>query len=106
MLFVLKTCLIDGIFSAAYEDLKFNKKHDIDELYREIKQRHDIENRVVLPHIQHPSFKPQLRGYQQQAITWMVQKEKQAQSDQDYLKSGRCTVKFLNFRMSEMFAVI
>ena len=87
-----------------YDDLKFNKKHDIDELYKEIKQRHDVENRVVLPDIQHPSFKPQLRGYQQQAITWMVQKERQ--SDQDHVKSGRCAVKFLNFRMPEIFAVI
>ena len=51
------------------------------------------ENRVILPDIQHPSFKPKLRLYQQQAITWMVEKEKNhPMFEQALSQSGKYTL--------------
>jgi hypothetical protein len=63
-------------FLIDYDHLPYTKKHDIDELYRVIKERHMSVSCQVLPGIQHESLLPRLRPYQQQAITWMLNKER------------------------------
>ncbi|XP_045197702.2 E3 ubiquitin-protein ligase SHPRH-like isoform X2 [Mercenaria mercenaria] len=68
-----------GISVPDYDDLPYTKKHDIDELYRVIKERHMAGFGQVLPGIQHPDLLPRLRPYQQQAITWMLEKERHVQ---------------------------
>ena len=59
-----------------YDGLPFTKKHDIDDLYRVIKERHMREFSHIMQGVQHSDLLPRLRPYQQQAITWMILREK------------------------------
>ena len=63
---------------AGFEGYTFNKKHDINQLYKHIKERHGSQQRKPLRGIQHEKLLPKLRPYQQEAITWMVEKERQS----------------------------
>ena len=96
--------LISGLeqyfnFVLAYDDLTHSKKHDIDQLYSDIKARHVAEKHSILPNIQHPFFRPQLRLYQQEAISWMVEKEKQfvrLEDENKQTKSGKARIFFIS----------
>jgi hypothetical protein len=60
--------------------LKCNRKHNINELYAEVKQRHLERQGGVTSlkrhDVQHRCLKPQLRAYQKQAVEWMLMKER------------------------------
>ncbi|XP_054990476.1 E3 ubiquitin-protein ligase SHPRH [Sorex araneus] len=49
--------------------------HDIDELYRFVKQAHQQETRSIEVDVQHPALIPVLRPYQRDAVKWMLQQE-------------------------------
>ena len=53
----------------------FTRHHNINFLYEDIKRRH-LEDPISLRlNVQHPSLKPRLRGYQKEAVRWMLHKE-------------------------------
>jgi hypothetical protein len=55
--------------------LPYTKKHNINALYQEIKDRHSRDPPEITISVQHPSLKPTLRDYQKQAVVWMLAKE-------------------------------
>ena len=71
----------------------YTRKHDLDELFKVIKDRHMDTSLPVLHNIQHHDLLPRLRRYQQEAISWMVHQEKQ-QSDK---KQSNFTLTFIYF---------
>ncbi|XP_052811504.1 E3 ubiquitin-protein ligase SHPRH-like isoform X2 [Mya arenaria] len=75
--------LMDHFYSVAapcYDILPFTKKHDIDALFKVIKDNHERCPLQHLPDVQHKDLLPRLRPYQQQAITWMVNQELRAKN--------------------------
>ena len=62
-------------FFADYENCTFTKKHDIDELYAEIKARHKEENFSIQVNVQSERLRPRLREYQKAAVRWMLLRE-------------------------------
>ncbi|KAL4232699.1 hypothetical protein ACF0H5_007387 [Mactra antiquata] len=74
-----------GISAPDYDGMTFTKKHNIDELYQTIKKQHMKDFSGVMPNVQHPDLLPRLRPYQQQAITWMLHKEKAMETIKDDL---------------------
>lgn len=70
-----------------YSDQPYTRKHDLDELFRVIKERHQATSLPVLLNVQHPDLLPWLRPYQQQAISWMVHKEREAQQKETDVES-------------------
>ncbi|XP_013421638.1 E3 ubiquitin-protein ligase SHPRH [Lingula anatina] len=65
-----------GIRTQDYFGHTFQKKHDIDGLFRTVKNYHQKEKRQVSFDVQHVGLKPVLREYQKDAVLWMLEKER------------------------------
>jgi hypothetical protein len=78
-----------------YTDCVFTKKHDVDELYEVVKQRHLQRETTPHPDVQHPSLTPLLRPYQKEAVTWMLDQEGYNQAPTDSGSPGTVLVSLL-----------
>ncbi|KAJ8314477.1 hypothetical protein KUTeg_006627 [Tegillarca granosa] len=58
----------------AYKGLSFTKKHDIERLYKSVKEHYQTPMASDTT-IQHENLKPVLRPYQKRAVAWMLDKE-------------------------------
>ncbi|PSN49431.1 hypothetical protein C0J52_06590 [Blattella germanica] len=61
------------------------RKHDIDGLYKFIKEYHENSPSNELPFTQHSSLVPRLRPYQIQAVKWMLCRESVTENENDTL---------------------
>ena len=73
-----------------YDGNREVRKHDIEALYKSVKERHKDAPSNNLPFVQHSSLVPILRPYQSQAVKWMLCRETSSDSP-----SGECFVKNL-----------
>ncbi|XP_069811452.1 E3 ubiquitin-protein ligase SHPRH isoform X2 [Dendropsophus ebraccatus] len=51
------------------------ERQNIEELYDYVRQTHQREAKVLREDVQHPALIPILRSYQNEAVTWMLQRE-------------------------------
>lgn len=73
-----------------YDGIREVRKHDVEALYENVKERHKDAPSNKLPFVQHSSLVPILRPYQSQAVKWMLCRESLSDS-----LSGECFVKNL-----------
>ena len=65
-----------------------NSKHDFQELYRGMKSLQNSQKFTLDIDVQHPSLKPRLRPYQQDAVRWMLKQERFGEEDRTNLTGG------------------
>lgn len=79
-----------------FDGQTFSKKHNIDELYEGVKQRHESETTEIRVNVQHPGLVPSLRRYQKEAVLWMLSREKYNQQSDDCTR-GKCLAYLIQF---------
>ena len=58
-----------------------SNKHDFQELFKGVKSTQNSQKVTIDIDVQHPSLKPRLRPYQQDAVRWMLKQELYGQED-------------------------
>jgi hypothetical protein len=74
--FSFKSHEINFLFKV-FDGIREVRKHDVEALYRAIKEHHKDAPSNKLSFTQHSSLVPRLRPYQSQAVKWMLCRESQ-----------------------------
>ena len=62
-------------FQTGYGATPPRMRHNIEELFMNVKAYHEKEELSVKVNVQHDGLRPTLRSYQKRAVSWMLHKE-------------------------------
>ena len=74
---------ITWMFTTVHKTKGQMQNHSIDELYDVIRNGHQAAPVQLTIDVQHPCLKPRLRPYQEEAVLWMLHREKLGQDQQE-----------------------